>query len=243
MGAWALRPGAVGLLALASAYFAAIRVRRLWLNGCCWALSDSFLGKKRSLCRRFGTSGHCDCQSATNPQTTPPPQESAMCSLRWTCRAACSHKTHHPFVHRAGRRSAAWSRPKHLLNNSPLRWMASGWDRFSLRETLILRRPLSTDAEALALFVRNATPDFVGEQGTDFTPTLQPATRLFDSNSEAGRALILISDGEQQAADASDLAQKYSQKSASPFTRFRAGTPSGTTIPDGAGGYTRWKAR
>ena len=102
--------------------------------------------------------------------------------------------------------------------------------------------PLSTDAEALALFVRNATPDFVGEQGTDFTPTLELATRLFDSNSEAGRALILISDGEQQAADASDLAQKIFAEERIVLHTVSVGTPSGTTIPDGAGGYKRdWK--
>jgi Ca-activated chloride channel family protein len=59
--------------------------------------------------------------------------------------------------------------------------------------------PLSTDYEALLMFVNNATPDYITDQGTDFIPPIDLAARLFSSNPESGHALILISDGEQHA--------------------------------------------
>lgn len=59
--------------------------------------------------------------------------------------------------------------------------------------------PLSTDYEALLMFVNNATPEYITDQGTDFAPPIDLAARLFASNPESGHALILISDGEQHA--------------------------------------------
>jgi Ca-activated chloride channel family protein len=56
--------------------------------------------------------------------------------------------------------------------------------------------PLSNDHEALMLFVSNGTPGFIADQGSDLGAAIEVAGRLFDPASPAGKALILISDGE-----------------------------------------------
>lgn len=56
--------------------------------------------------------------------------------------------------------------------------------------------PLSTDYDALMMFVRNASPEFIANQGTASGSAIDLANRMFESNSSAGRGLVLISDGE-----------------------------------------------
>ncbi len=68
--------------------------------------------------------------------------------------------------------------------------------------------PLSTDYESLLLFVRNANPNFVTDQGTDMATAIDLAQRLFESNALAGRGLILITDGENHQEDALQRARK-----------------------------------
>jgi Ca-activated chloride channel homolog len=55
--------------------------------------------------------------------------------------------------------------------------------------------PLSTDYEALMLFVRNANPDIINDRGSDLASPIDLATRMF-GNTKAGQALIVLSDGE-----------------------------------------------
>ena len=98
--------------------------------------------------------------------------------------------------------------------------------------------PLSTDYEALVMFARNATPDFITDQGTDFSAAIDLADRLFESNSTAGRALILISDGEHHEADALLRAREARMKGMVVHT-VGVGTAVGATIPQGASGYKR----
>jgi len=56
--------------------------------------------------------------------------------------------------------------------------------------------PLSTDFEALLMFTRNAHPDFITDQGTNIGAAIESCKRLLETNTEAGRAIVLISDGE-----------------------------------------------
>ncbi len=90
--------------------------------------------------------------------------------------------------------------------------------------------PLSTDMEALILFVRNANTDFITDQGTDLAATIELATRLFGSGSEAGRALVIVSDGEHHEADVLINARKAAQSGIVLHT-VATGTASGALIP------------
>lgn len=98
--------------------------------------------------------------------------------------------------------------------------------------------PLSTDVESLVMFARNATPDFAADQGTDFGPVLEQAARLFESDAEAGHALVLISDGEHHEADVTALGKK-ARATGMVIHTVSVGTAGGGTIPDGWGGFRR----
>lgn len=98
--------------------------------------------------------------------------------------------------------------------------------------------PLSTDYEALVMFARNATTDYITDQGTDLAAPVALAARLFESNSEAGRALILISDGEQHEDLPLQRAREARAQGVVIHT-VSVGTSAGATIPLGKSGYKR----
>lgn len=98
--------------------------------------------------------------------------------------------------------------------------------------------PLSTDIGSLMLFVRNADTDFITDQGTDVISAIELAGRLFNSDSEAGRALIIVSDGEHHEADALIRARK-AQTEGIVIHTVAVGTAAGATIPAGKEGFKR----
>lgn len=94
--------------------------------------------------------------------------------------------------------------------------------------------PLSTDYEALLLFSQNATPEYITDQGTDFSPPIELAARLFSSNPESGHALILISDGEQHKQLPLGSARKARADGMIIHT-VTVGSDAGAMIPAGVG--------
>ncbi|MCC6459170.1 MAG: VWA domain-containing protein [Saprospiraceae bacterium] len=98
--------------------------------------------------------------------------------------------------------------------------------------------PLSTDYEALQMFVGNANPEFIADQGTTAASAVELAQRMFESNSAAGRGLVLISDGENHAEDALASAREARKEGLAVYT-VAVGTPQGSTIPLGRKGVKR----
>jgi Ca-activated chloride channel homolog len=103
--------------------------------------------------------------------------------------------------------------------------------------------PLSSDVEALVLFARNATPDFITDQGSDLTAAVDLSARLFDSESEAGRAVILISDGEHHEADVLARAKKARTEDAVSIHTVCVGATGGASIPAGNGQKRDWQGK
>ncbi len=98
--------------------------------------------------------------------------------------------------------------------------------------------PLSTDYQSLLLFVRNANPNFVTDQGTDMATAIDLAQRLFESNALAGRGLILITDGEDHEEKALQRAREAKADGMVIHT-VGVGTAGGATIPAANGGFQR----
>lgn len=98
--------------------------------------------------------------------------------------------------------------------------------------------PLSTDIGSLMMFVRNANTDFITDQGTDLVSAIELATRLFDSGSEAGKALIIVSDGEHHEADVQIRARKARSEGIVIHT-VSVGASSNATLPLAGGGLKR----
>ena len=98
--------------------------------------------------------------------------------------------------------------------------------------------PLSTDYEALIMFLRNANPEFIANQGTAVASVFELTERIFESNSAAGRGLVLISDGENHAENALQRAQEAHGAGVQLYT-VAVGTTGGVPIPLPEGGYKR----
>ncbi len=99
--------------------------------------------------------------------------------------------------------------------------------------------PLTNDPEILLMFVRNAAPDAVNDQGTDFEAALQTASRMFPSDAKAGRALIVVTDGENHTTGALSAAQKAKNDDGLTLHTVAVGTATGSTIPSPIGGLLK----
>lgn len=98
--------------------------------------------------------------------------------------------------------------------------------------------PLSNDHEALMLYVSNASPGFIADQGSDLGAAIEVAGRLFDPASPAGKALILISDGEDHTGKGVRMAEQARTDGFVVHT-VCAGTKGSVNIPLEKGSYQR----
>ncbi|MBK8554428.1 MAG: VWA domain-containing protein [Lewinellaceae bacterium] len=101
-----------------------------------------------------------------------------------------------------------------------------------------LQMPLSTDYEAALMFLQNADPNQISEQGTALPAAINLARKSFDPDPGAGRALILITDGEDHDEDAVSEASSAYDDGIVLYT-VGAGTPEGGPIPLGPGVFKR----
>ena len=101
-----------------------------------------------------------------------------------------------------------------------------------------LQMPLSTDYEAAALFLQNADHTMVSEQGTALEPAIQLAKNSFDPEPGGGRALVLITDGENHDESAIGAVRDAFDDGIVLFA-IGAGTTQGGPIPIGGGQYKR----
>lgn len=98
--------------------------------------------------------------------------------------------------------------------------------------------PLSTDYDALMMFIRNASPEFIANQGSAAASAIELANRMFESNSAAGRGLVIISDGEHHGESAVPQA-RAAKSEGLVIHAVCVGEAVGTNIPLKTGGFKR----
>lgn len=103
-----------------------------------------------------------------------------------------------------------------------------------------LQTPLTTDYRALLLFLQTLSPDIVSNQGTNFSSAISVALRYFSYKKANGKALIILSDGENHEPGLEDAARQAAQKGISAFT-IGIGTTEGAKIPDYSSGFNSFK--
>ncbi len=93
--------------------------------------------------------------------------------------------------------------------------------------------PLTTDDGAIDLFLDNLDPSIVGQAGTAMAPTIvQGVDLLRAARGAAGRALVILSDGEAFDDRTETLAAARSARAAEiDIVTVGYGTEAGTTIP------------
>ena len=91
--------------------------------------------------------------------------------------------------------------------------------------------PITCDYVSAKMFLNTITPNLIPTQGTAIGAALQTAITSFGATeSEAGRAIILITDGENHADDAIAAAQKAQELGIQVFV-VGIGKPEGSPIP------------
>jgi Ca-activated chloride channel family protein len=116
----------------------------------------------------------------------------------------------------------------------------------------VLLSPMTTDMNALKMYIESLDPDAVSTQGTDFSKALVEAFDAFErgglgenSDAQVTRAILVISDGEDQEPGLKEAVDKLTKENIHIFT-MGVGTEEGGAIPvrDDQGvlrGYKRGK--
>ena len=90
--------------------------------------------------------------------------------------------------------------------------------------------PLTTDYSAAKLFLSTLSPDVVPTQGTAIGSAIDLAFQSFDLETQDGKAIIVLTDGENHEDDAS-FAAKYASDNGIRVFAIGMGTVSGAPIP------------
>ncbi len=115
----------------------------------------------------------------------------------------------------------------------------SNGDRFGIvafAGSAVLLSPLTTDQEAIKMYVESLSPLAVSTQGTDFKKGLDEARAAFkrggvdDDSSGVTRAIIVVSDGEDNEKGAQETAEKLASEGIFIFG-LAVGTEKGAPIP------------
>ena len=93
-----------------------------------------------------------------------------------------------------------------------------------------LQMPLTADVSAAQMFIKSANPDQAPTQGTAIGAAINLAQKGFAAENKHGKALIVISDGEDHEDDAVKTAQTASDDGLVICT-VAVGTPDGGFIP------------
>ena len=90
--------------------------------------------------------------------------------------------------------------------------------------------PITTDYVSAKMFLSSISPSLITTQGTDIGGAITLATRSFTPQEEVGRAIIIITDGENHEGGALEAAQEAAKKGMKVFV-LGIGSPDGSPIP------------
>lgn len=89
--------------------------------------------------------------------------------------------------------------------------------------------PITTDYRMARSFTKRISPSLVSVQGTEIGQALNLASLSFSQNREAGRVMILITDGETHDSAALDAAKRAAEQGIKIFA-IGIGTPEGAPV-------------
>ena len=98
--------------------------------------------------------------------------------------------------------------------------------------------PITSDFISAKVFLNTISPTLINRQGTDIKAAIDLATRSFTPNEGVGKAIIVITDGENHEGGAVEAAQAAAEKGYI-VNVLGVGLPSGSPIPEGNNGNFR----
>jgi len=98
--------------------------------------------------------------------------------------------------------------------------------------------PLTLDYGAFEVFLDQMSPSWVPIGGTDLSGAVLQAIETFAEGERAGRALLLITDGEDHSGRLRSAAAEAKKQGVHVFV-VGLGAPEGAPVPDGQGGFIK----
>lgn len=96
--------------------------------------------------------------------------------------------------------------------------------------------PITSDYVSAKMFLQNIDPSLIQTQGTDIAHAIELATKSFTQQDKIGKAVIVITDGEDHEGGAMDAAEAAKANGMNVFI-LGIGNTNGAPIPTGDGGY------
>ena len=101
--------------------------------------------------------------------------------------------------------------------------------------------PITSDYISAKMFLETISPSLITTQGTDIRGAIGLAMKSFTPNEGVGRAIVLITDGENHEGGAVEAAQQAAEKGVRVFV-LGVGSPEGSPIPvEGTNDFRRDK--
>jgi len=98
--------------------------------------------------------------------------------------------------------------------------------------------PITSDYVSAKMFLQNTDPSLIASQGTDLAKAIQISYNSFTQKDKIGRAIIVITDGEDHEGGAVEAAKAALKKGIRVFV-LGVGSPDGSPVPDENGGYLK----
>ncbi|RRD02978.1 vWA domain-containing protein [Prevotella sp. OH937_COT-195] len=101
-----------------------------------------------------------------------------------------------------------------------------------------IQLPITSDYVSAKMFMQNTEPNLIASQGTNIGEALRIASSSFTKAENIGRAIIIITDGEDHEGGAEEAAAAAKKKGMNVFV-LGVGSSKGSLIPDDQGGYVK----
>jgi len=98
--------------------------------------------------------------------------------------------------------------------------------------------PITSDYVSAKMFLSNISPSMIATQGTDIAAAINMASHSFTQQEGVGKAIIVITDGEDHEGGASEAAKDAREKGMNTYV-LGVGSTSGAPIPTGDGDYLK----
>lgn len=98
--------------------------------------------------------------------------------------------------------------------------------------------PITSDYVSAKMFLSSISPSMIATQGTDIAAAISMASHSFTQQEGVGKAIIVITDGEDHEGGALEAAKDAKDKGMNTYV-LGVGSPNGAPIPTGDGDYLK----
>ena len=101
-----------------------------------------------------------------------------------------------------------------------------------------IQLPITSDFVSAKMFLNSIEPSMIRNQGTDIAAAIRTSSICFTQREHVGKAIILITDGEDHEGEAVEAAKQVHEEEGRNIYVLGIGSPKGALVPDPQGnGY------